>query len=784
MNTKTTVVLALLVVIGGVLLVLERPWEDVDKKRAAEKLADQAGRPQRVIEPSVDAQSIERVELACKGRPPIVAERDGDGWKITQPIECLAQPWLPGHIINRCLELKYTRKFAPDDEGAPTAAEAGLDQPLATVTLHPKDQKPDLVFHFGRQAPLSTNYYAAIEGKDFVYIVNEDVRRTFNRTLDEFRGKKLFNFASDEVKTVTVAGAHNYELARDQDNKWTIQKPVRARTNKTRTASLVSSLRNLTAVDFVDDQPTDLAPYGLDRPSWTIALVVEKTVTPEPSETQEEAATTEPAPESQPAPEPEVERSEHTLLIGGPAGKNRYAKLADHSWVFTIAETTLTTLTPDLLELRDKTLCDFDRKDVEKIELQVGDAHETLTKKGDDWTLSGGLRAEPIAVDDLLNTLEGLQAAAFQDQPPLVDPGLDSPRATISLFVSGRVEPARLVIGNPTASGKMVYTRAGQDPTIALLREETVRPLLVPPIGYRDRQILDFNKALVSGIEITRQGQTFSLTESFGQWRMVAPIEAPADSQSVTNILADLNNLRAKAVVASGPDADYGLDDPWVRAKLTVRPSSDKSKPQSTGESPETQPAETQPADTQPAGEQAEPATPDGKIYARRQDRELIYEVDHTVLDNLLAELHDRKAFPIDRATRIATLTFRTRDSAFTLEQVVHKSWIVDVDPALPIDPKKVDAALNSIRQLRTGKFVDYQAEDLAPYGLDDPAISLSFTDKFGESGALIVSARGPENDPQQSRYATLVGSNKVFLLPLNDLGALNKTVSDFEKTE
>jgi hypothetical protein len=836
MNTKTTVVLALLVVIGGVLLLIERPWEDAAQRNSDQAAVD-AGRPQPVIDKGdLAAEDVQRVELLVADQPSIVVERDGTEWKLTAPIQTMAEKWLPDNVIRRCLDLRYTRKFAPGDEGAPTSQEAGLDDPQVTVILHRKDDQPSMTFHFGSQAPLSTNYYAAVNDAPDIYVVTTDVRRTFVRSPEEFRSKKIFNFNADDVTSVAVAGVREYELKRDPDNEWIIDKPVRSRANKAKAASLVSALRNLRAKDFADDNPADLTPYGLDAPSWTIALTIEKTIEPEKpaeeTEPAEEHTGEQPATEEDEPPEtiaaPQVERSEYALLIGGPAGDNRYAKLADQPWVFTIPETTLTSLTPELLDLRDKTLCDFKRDDVEKIDILVARRSDSLTRKDDHWILDNGERAEPIAVDDLLKTMEGLKAVSFEDQPPLIDTGLDSPRALITLTVTGRLEPLRLAVGNPTASGKMTYARSDEGPSIAVLRDETVAPLLTPPIGYRDRQILDFNKSLASAIDVTRQGQTFSLVESHGNWLMTAPIEARADTASVTNILADLNNLRAKRVVAAGSGSEFGLDDPWVRASITVRPpestapetkepaaeseseesvaepnaSSENAEPEPTATQPEESAAESEPEEpaTEPnaSAENAEPgpeeapqvytvllaATPDGKIYARREEGQLVYEVDHTVLDNLLAELHDRKAIPVDRQTYPAKISYRTSDRAFTLEKVGKDKWIADVDSVLPIDPKKIDSALDELRNLRTGKFVNYRADNLAAYGLDSPAIEVTVVDEWGEPATIMVSATGPDRDPDQSRYATVAGTHEVYLLPLQDLGVLNKTLSDFEKTE
>ena len=116
MNTKTTIVLALLVLLGGILLLLERPWEDAAQRDTDQATAD-TGRPQPVIDTDeIDSEDIQRVELLIAAQPDIIVERDGTDWKLTAPMQTVAEKWLPDNIIRRCLDLRYTRKFAPGDE--------------------------------------------------------------------------------------------------------------------------------------------------------------------------------------------------------------------------------------------------------------------------------------------------------------------------------------------------------------------------------------------------------------------------------------------------------------------------------------------------------------------------------------------------------------------------------------------------------------------------------------------------------------------------------------------
>lgn len=793
MNAKTTVVLALLVLGGGVLMFLEAPWKDAPRAGEAAATTNQTDGPGTILDDAPDSQDVYRVEIRVGEKTPVVCERKDDDWRITAPIECSAESYIPRQIVNQCLRLRYVRRFSPGDESMPTEAMAGLDRPISTITLHVRDRDEPLVFRFGRQAPLSSNHYVSLPGDQHIYVVSENPRTTFARTLEDIRTKKIFDFATNQAVAVSVAGRHSYELVRT-DDLWMIERPVRTRAERAKASTLVSAVSNLRAVEFIDDLAADLSPYGLDRPTWTIKLSVEKEITPPadqdaatpPDEAPAESETEESPDET---PQPIIERTEYTLLLGGPAGQNRYAKLSEHDWVFTIPETALKSMAPELTDLMARKLFDFDKGDVEKITLHVAGETETLVKEASTWTRSDGRSVEPIAVEELLNAMRDLTAINFQQDPPLVDSGVDEPRATVELTVKGRPEPVRALVGNPTASAKMVYLRSGNNPTIALLRAESVGTLLTPPIGYRDRQILDFTRNDAYRIEIVRNEETFVLDKSDeGIWRMSQPTEALADAASVSNILADLNNLRAVTVVAADSGSDYGLDKPWVRATVSVETRAQAppiAEPQEPGDDASTQPS-SQPAPTERQVQSHTvlmSASTNGKIYARRHDGELVFEVDHRIMNNLVAELHDRTALPIDDPETITKLQLAKQAKTLTLERIGDK-WIADVDPALPIDASKVAAALRQLKAIQTGKFISYQADHPGDYGLDQPAVTVIVTDENGNTVELAVSGDGPRSDPDNSRYATRIGSGKVFLLKLNDVGMLNKSLADFEKAD
>ena len=104
-------------------------------------------------------------------------------------------------------------------------------------------------------------------------------------------------------------------------------------------------------------------------------------------------------------------------------------------------------------------------------------------------------------------------------------------------------------------------------------------------------------------------------------------------------------------------------------------------------------------------------------------------------------------------------------------------------DPVVPIDKQKVTDVCNALREIQTHRYVDYDADDLAGYGLagdvDRVAVTLSDRRRI----EILLSATGPAGDPDKSRYALLAGTRKVFLLKGEQADKFQQKLEDFEKT-
>jgi hypothetical protein len=127
-----------------------------------------------------------------------------------------------------------------------------------------------------------------------------------------------------------------------------------------------------------------------------------------------------------------------------------------------------------------------------------------------------------------------------------------------------------LRIGRRDLSLKAIFARLDKDPLILALPDRFVDVLPKNRFAFRDHTVLTASPAQISKLEITRAGRTDVLepnkTGEPNQWRMRRPIDAPADTRSVTQAIAVLARLRADDFVSEtiGDPKKYGLDRPLL----------------------------------------------------------------------------------------------------------------------------------------------------------------------------------------------------------------------------
>lgn len=851
MNTKTTLVLALVAAVAaGYVLLVDKPWQEQEASVVEVKTAAVALFEPRFEDP--DRIEIQRID----GKKLVFLKDDQNKWQMTSPMEVPAMETQVRAIIDKVADIKYVRKYGAGDADRPTKEVTGFDQPKAVVRLFKADKELANVT-VGTTVPTGKGNFVKIAGsvnvkedgkeltvteKDILEVrsagsgdESRDLSDVFNNKLANFRDRNVLRYDMNDVQRIKVEGDRNFVVVKSGE-QWVIESPIRGRADKTKTESIARSLSGLYAGEFVDDDPANPAAYGFDPARMKITIETQKRIPPKAKPGD---------PDTQPADiEPSTEQVDYVLELGGPTeGGKLFAKLGGKPWVFTIPEYSYKPAVIDVPDLQDKKIAPIDSGKVKAVKLETPDGAMGLTRNPQGkWIDESGNAADLNAVEDLLKSVSGLEAANYIDpNSELIKIDWGKPRARVEITEEGSLNPVTVLVGPASASGKMVFVKNAAEQPVAAVPSDATAALLLGPISYRDRMVMRFERARIKKAEIAQTGKDpIVLTQSQDQWSMVSPIAASIDRDAIRNLMQNLSSLSAKQVVSEGDKDQYGLNTPAVKLAVYVEPppqpaaapaetqpddagaseagDSDvteasnntamqiqqieqliESQKQNPEENPQALPmleerlaklkqqAEAQ-AVGQDAAAVAEPivirmslAQKDGKTYAAVEGNSLVFEIDNTVFADATAEFHDRQVTRYE-SSRITEVGITGGKETITLRKT-GDDWKYLLDPVLPIDKDRVTRVLDELKDIRTHKYISYAAADLAKYGLDSPANKVELVMDGGERIEVLISAKGPEDDADKSVYAAIGGQNKVFLLKPNQVGRFDRKLEDFEKS-
>jgi hypothetical protein len=382
--------------------------------------------------------------------------------------------------------------------------------------------------------------------------MSESVARDTARPVADFRDRCVIAFVRRNLTglDLEVAG-DRISLAADEPGKWRIVKPRVLRADAEVVADFLDKLEGAKAIEFVDDAPKTLAPYGLDKPSRvTVWLGRDK------------------------------DRSSRTLLVGRPvpSSKGVYVKREGEAGVLLTAEAVWTTFPKTVAVLRDKTVVTYAYDKLTKVELAHGRGGVTLEKDGTGWKLTApeALKADSSAVTGLLWKIRDLRALGFLAETAAEAPRfLGRPEVTVRLWEEGAKGPKTLLLQSSPErrGGQPAAVAAVQGEGPVMLVEGRMLADLAPGVAeLRDRALLpafdigDIKKARVAAGDKPLVVELSGTTE----WKVVEPARGSTKEGRVASLLLTLRGLKWKEIAAKGPDdaAKWGLDKPELEVTV------------------------------------------------------------------------------------------------------------------------------------------------------------------------------------------------------------------------
>jgi hypothetical protein len=333
------------------------------------------------------ADDVEEVEIKlADGETAKVQKTDGT-WRLVEPAQAPADETEITSITSSLAGLEVQRVV---DANAGDVKQYGLEPPRISVAFRSKGQKDVRRVQFGEKTPTGGDLYARVPGEKRVFLVSSFLDSTFNKTPFALRDKTILKIDRQKADGLEFSeGSTTIQLAK-KGSEWMLVKPIGARADFAAVESALERVGSAQMVGITEESATNLAKYGLDKPTATITVAMGS--------------------------------SRATIALGKTDNAVVFARDASRPMVFTVPPTLKTDVVKPVSDLRRKDLFDARAFTATRVEFKRGSETIVLEKsKGKDekdiWKNGSGTEIEAQKANDLVNRITGLRAGSFEDQP-------------------------------------------------------------------------------------------------------------------------------------------------------------------------------------------------------------------------------------------------------------------------------------------------------------------------------------------------------------------------------
>lgn len=203
---------------------------------------------------TADFDKVSQIELVTK-KQDLTFSRNKQEWQILKPKPLRADNFQVEEVVRKLKDAKMESSATEEDaKKAATAFAAGSAVATAKVTDASGTQELQI-----RKS--KDDYYAKSNTVAGIYKVPSDVGTGLDKTLDDFRNKKLFDFGYDDPSKIELHdGTKAYFLTKGGQDWWLDGKKMDASSIQ----SLIDKLRGLSATKFSDS--------GFSSPSIDVTI--------------------------------------------------------------------------------------------------------------------------------------------------------------------------------------------------------------------------------------------------------------------------------------------------------------------------------------------------------------------------------------------------------------------------------------------------------------------------------------------------------------------------------
>jgi hypothetical protein len=438
MNFKTTILL--LVLLAGVGI-----YFGVEHWTGANKTTGPSTDTSKLV--SAASDTISKITITQSDGSKIVLDRSGTQWRLAQPISAPADKTAVDELLRQITSLQSRGQLPAEGKSS-----VGLDKPRSVIEVTSGGKVTRL--SFGDENKIGDSLYVLVDNQSTPQIVDTAISKQLDQQADAYRSKKLIDLPfgqTDQIKQLAITQDEKTIRLEKQEEGWEIIEPRRMPADASAISSLLSSVADLSATEFVQN-PSSSAGYGLTKPKAVVWYSMA-------------------APTTGPATAPATRPAGTTIDFGRFESLDKqslYARVNDGP-IALVAATSKEAFDKTALDLRDKKVIDLDPAHVERFTLSVDRAATTqpTTQPAEQHEYTIARRKENKIIGPMPEPAPATRAAGSE---PSTHPGLAStepatgPAATepTTRPTLASTEPATKPAAATSPASKWVFESGGR----------------------------------------------------------------------------------------------------------------------------------------------------------------------------------------------------------------------------------------------------------------------------------------------------------------------------------
>lgn len=353
----------------------------------------------------------------------------------------------------------------------------------------------------------------------------------------EAESKRVLVFKEGEIKGYEIiSDLYSIRAERDDNGTWKIIEPIKVDPDSDKINRFISLLENIEVKRIIEEKPSDLKRYGLDKPEMEILL--------------------------------RLKDREEGLMLGdrGPVTNTLYIKKRGNEKILLVDDQLIEDIPDKFSTWRRAKVFPFDPARVDEVKLEYRDRSFLINKDNDKWILKRPIEtpADQAELNDLLSLFSSLSARDFIDEgkEDLIKK-ISPPILKATLNIKGEERTASFYLPPGSEKGIIYAVTITQEPIYKIdgfLLKRFDKDLY----KLREKRALDLKEETVARIEIRKNNRDNKIVKKEDSWIIEGKPEQKIESSRITSLLNFLKDIKVERFVDDAPPdlSRYGLNKP------------------------------------------------------------------------------------------------------------------------------------------------------------------------------------------------------------------------------